>query len=208
VNNSRNGHYESDNDPLWADRLSENAKGTPTAGERIAEQNAQRSRAKLKERFVKLSNDLTGSPAWKELGPYARDAYTRIVRRARFNKQGRVANNGEIPMAVRELAEEMGVARTTAHLGLIRLQLFGFLREGRKGHFGSAWGPRRATRWILTEHATADALATREYLSIAIRDAEEQYCKREFDLRRKKSCVTPRGTQNADASPHGVRVRG
>jgi hypothetical protein len=205
VSNKRKGYYPSDDDPQYAHL--KNAKGTPTEAEKIEERTAQRAKANLKERFVKLPNDLTASPAWKQLGSYARDAYVRIVRRARFNKQGRIVNNGEIPMAVRELAEEMAVARTTAHLALIRLQLFGFLREGRKGHFGSTLSPRRSTRWILTEHATADALATREYLNIDIRNANKRYAKREFDLRRKKSCVTPRGTQNAFASPHGVRTR-
>ena len=112
-------------------------------------------------------------------------------------------------MAVRELAQEMAVAPTTAHLALIRLQLFGFLREGRKGHFGTVFGPRRSTRWVLTEYAVGDApLATREYLSVGIQDAEKRYAQREFDLRRKtKTCVPPQGTQKANAYPHGVQVR-
>jgi hypothetical protein len=177
VSNKRKGHYESDDAPQWR-HLSENAKGTPTLAEKIAEDAERRARRSRNERFVRLTHELTGAPAWRALGAQGRDAYMLLARRARFNKGGACVNNGKIPMGVRELAEEMGAGKTTAHLMLIRLQLFGFIVDAWHGHFGDRTGARRATRWRLTEYGTPDGIATRDYQTIVPRDAERAYRQR------------------------------
>jgi hypothetical protein len=154
---TRDGQYPSDADPRWR-HLSENATGTPTYREKIVERQRGREKSRQGERFVRLGHDLTGSPAWRVLGTYARDAYAWIERRNRGN------NNGKIPMSVRELAREMGVAINTAHKALHRLQLFGFIVPTVKGYMGTDFIPRKATLWRLTEHRTNAAGPTRDYL--------------------------------------------
>jgi len=203
----QHGKYLSDSDPRWS-HLSDNAKGTPTQAEKIAEDAERRARRTRNERFVRLTHQLTGEPAWRALGAQARDAYMLLARRARFNKRGACVNNGKLPMGVRELAEDMGASRTTAHLMLVRLQLFGFIVDAWHGHFGDRSGARRSTCWRLTEYGTPDGVATRDYQTIKLRDAERAYREREAKLRgREKNRVTPRVTQKACASPHGVRTR-
>src|SRR5262245_33750602 len=97
-----NGHYESDDDPQWP-HLSENAKSTPTYREKIEADGRLKAANARKERFVRLGEIMTSSPAWKALGGGARDAYAWIERRYRKT------NNGKIPMGARDLAELMGV---------------------------------------------------------------------------------------------------
>jgi DNA-binding transcriptional regulator YhcF (GntR family) len=169
----RKHRYASDDDPQW-DHLSENAKGTPTEREKVEERGRLRQRNKAKERFVRLGHDMTGSPGWRALDPYARDAYAWIERRYRRT------NNGRIPMSVRELAGEMGVHNDTAHKALVRLQVFGFIAVAEKGRIASAWGERKATRWRLTEYGIDGKLPTRDYLDVDIAEAKSR-CNRIFE---------------------------
>jgi hypothetical protein len=184
------GRYASDDDPSWS-HLSPNAKGTPTYRELIAERATKRAKNNAEEHFVRLGHDLTGSPSWEALGPYARDAYAWIARRYRGK------NNGKIPMSVRELAELMGVNDKTAVKAFKRLQLFGFLAVHQKGHMGLRGDEqRRATRWRLTVYGCGDSQPTRDYLDTDIDEAERQY--NLYLLR------TPRGH---DTYPDGERTR-
>jgi hypothetical protein len=203
VSNKKTGRYKSDDDSRWAHL--KNAKGTPTLEEKTAEENARRLKLKQDERFVRLTNGLTGTPAWEELGAYARDAYLRLARRLRFNDKSACVNNGQVPMGVRALAEEMSVgskhrnktaSKTTARLALIRLQLFGFIREEMRGHFGDKTSGRRASRWRLTAYGTPDGVATKDYLTVSVRDANRAYWEREAELRRRRK---------NPAYPHGTR---
>jgi DNA-binding transcriptional regulator YhcF (GntR family) len=188
--NSNVGEYPSDDDPGWS-HLSANAKGTPTYREVIEERIARRAKNNAEEHFVRLGHDLTGSQAWKALGPYARDAYSWIARRYRGK------NNGKIPMSVRDLADLMGVNDKTAVKAFKRLQLFGFLAVHQKGHMGLRGDEqRRATRWRLTEYRCEDGQPTRDYLDTDINEAERQY-----NLYFSR---TPRGH---DTYPDGERTR-
>ena len=167
--NHGRGGYLSDDDPRWS-HLSENAKGTPTFREQIAERTTQRAKAKAEERFVRLGHDLTSSPAWKALGAYARDAYAWIERR--YNGK----NNGKVPMAVRELAKQMNADPKTANRALKRLQAFGFLKVHQQGHMGLRGDEqRRATRWRLTQHRCGDHQPTQDYIDIDTVEAERTY---------------------------------
>jgi hypothetical protein len=164
VNNNRNGDYESDDAPEWA-HLSNNARGTPTYRERIEESGRLKAANAKRERFVRLGENLTGSPAWKALGRGARDAYTWIERRYRKT------NNGKIPMGARDLAEQMGVDKDTANRYLLRLQALGFIAPMLRGHFGDRSGARRATRWRLTEYSCNGHPPTRDYLNLSLVEA-------------------------------------
>jgi hypothetical protein len=153
------GRYPSDDDPQWA-HLSDNARGTPTYRERIEESGLLKRANAQKDRFIRLGEVMTGSPAWKALGRGGRDAYTWIERR--YHK----TNNGKIPMGTRELAEQMGVDKGTANRYLLRLQALGFIVPAMRGHFGDRTGRRRATRWRLTEYSCDGQLPTRDYLEL------------------------------------------
>ena len=166
--NGARGRYPSDDDPSWS-HLSENAKGTPTYRELLEERFRLRAKQKSEERFVRLGNDLTDSPAWRALGSHARDAYAWLERRYKGK------NNGKIPMSVRELAKQMSVNDKTANKALKRLQAFGFIAVHQKGHMGLRGDEqRRATRWRLTEHRCGDNPATRDYIDVDIDEAERR----------------------------------
>lgn len=116
----------------------------------------------------------TGSPAWRALDPYARDAYCWIERRFRRT------NNGKIPMSARDLADDMGVNKDTAQKALVRLRVFGFIVPTEKGRMAGPYGERRATRWRLTEYGMDGSLPTRDYLDIHI-DKARSRCNRLFE---------------------------
>jgi hypothetical protein len=218
VSNKRKGHYKSDDDPQWA-HLSENAKGTPTYAEKIAEQQRIRLKNNTKDGFVALRHDMTGSPAWKALGSGARDAYAWIDRRYRKT------NNGKIPMGARELAEKMGVGKDAANRYLLRLEALGFIAPAKHGHFGDRTGARRSTRWRLTEYGMDGALPTRDYLNFGLVEANQRARAasrrdpKRLHPRRRENFVRPQKTdltsakdgrvrpQNADTDPisvHGI----
>jgi hypothetical protein len=210
-----NGLYSSDDDPDWAERL-KNGKGTPTYRERIEEQGRRKAANALKERFVRLGEIMTGSPAWKALGSGARDAYSWIERRYRKT------NNGKIPMGARELAEKMGVGKDAANRYLRCLQALGFIAPARRGHFGDRTSARRTTRWRLTEYGVDGGLPTRDYLnfdfveaSLRVREVSKRDPKR-LHPKRRENFVRPQKTdvtsgkdgrvrpQNADTAPISV----
>jgi hypothetical protein len=166
VNNKRNGRYASDDDPEYANLA--NGKGTPTYREKIEEDGRRKAANRTKERFVRLGEIMTGSPAWKALGRGGRDAYFWIERRYRKT------NNGKIPMGARVLADLMGVNKDTANLYIRRLQALGFIAASRKGHFGDRTGAPRSTRWRLTEYSMDGAPPTRDYLNLGMVEAAQR----------------------------------
>jgi hypothetical protein len=164
--NMTRGKYPSDDDPRWA-HLSDNAKGTPTYRERIEEAGRLKAANAKKERFTRLGEIMTGSPAWKALGRGGRDAYAWIKRRYRKT------NNGMIPMGARDLAEQMGVSKDAANRYLLRLQALGFIAPAKRGHFGDRTGARRATRWRLTEYGCDGQPPTHDYLNLTMIEANK-----------------------------------
>ena len=80
------------------------------------------------------------------------------------------SNNGKIPMSVRELAKEMGVADDTANKQQQRLEALWLIAATVKGWRGPT---HQASTWRLTEYGTNDKpLATRDYLDIEESDFE------------------------------------
>src|SRR5262249_19787480 len=138
---------------------------TPTYRERIEEHGRLKAANAKKERFTRLGEIMTGSPAWKALGRGGRDAYAWIERRYRKT------NNGKIPMGARDLAEQMGVGKDAANRYLLRLQALGFIVPTMQGHFGDRTGARRATRWRLTEYSCDGQPPTRDYLNFGLVEA-------------------------------------
>jgi len=108
-------------------------------------------------RFVKLEHWMLKTPAWQSLPPAPRALYVELAQR--YNG----SNNGEISMSVREGAGLLHVAKDTATKAFRELEAKGFIRRNVCGSFN--WKIRHATTWILTEHAFADQLATKEFVS-------------------------------------------
>ncbi len=116
-----------------------NAKGRSTTG----------------PRFVKLEHWMLKTPAWQSLPTAPRALYVELAQR--YNGY----NNGEISMSVREAARLLHIANDTATKAFRELEAKGFIRRNVCGSFN--WKIRHATTWILTEHAFADQLATKEF---------------------------------------------
>ena len=108
-------------------------------------------------RFVKLEHWMLKTPAWQSLPSAPRALYVELAQR--YNGY----NNGEISMSVREAARLLHIANDTATKAFRELEAKGFIRRNVCGSFN--WKIRHATTWILTEHAFADQLATKEFAS-------------------------------------------
>ncbi len=108
-------------------------------------------------RFVKLEHWMLKTAAWQSLPSAPRALYLELAQR--YNGY----NNGEISMSVREAARLLHIANDTATKAFRELEAKGFIRRNVCGSFN--WKIRHATTWILTEHAFADQLATKEFAS-------------------------------------------
>jgi hypothetical protein len=71
-------------------------------------------------------------------------------------------NNGELFMSARELARRLHCGKSLAAELLAELHAKGFIRPKRLGAFNVKRGP--ATVWILTEHAHAGHLPTKDFM--------------------------------------------
>lgn len=119
---------------------------------------AKRQSAKA-ARHVRLYHWLMKTDAWNDLDCVARVAYLEIA--ARYGGVG--SNNGRIPCSVREIAESIGVGKSTAHRALGSLQDHGFIVLERAGAFNMK--QRHATEWRLTEFKSdlTGELATKDF---------------------------------------------
>jgi len=108
-------------------------------------------------RFVKLEHWMLKTPAWQSLPSAPRALYVELAQR--YNGY----NNGEISMSVREAARLLHIANDTATKAFRELEAKGFIRRNVCGSFN--WKIRHATTWILTEHAFAEQLPTKEFAS-------------------------------------------
>jgi DNA-binding transcriptional regulator YhcF (GntR family) len=117
--------------------------------------NNQKGRGR--ERFVLLHASVKTSPAWRVLSPVARLVYLELLWRHRPN------NNGEIPLSVREPAEELLVSKTTTSRAFHELRRWGFIELEQAGTMAGPEGKRRAARWRLTEFPTETRGATRDF---------------------------------------------
>lgn len=96
-------------------------------------------------RYVALYHWVMETAAWRDLSPVERCAYIEIA--SRYAGPG--SNNGSIPFSVREVADALGVGKTTAMRALSNLQSHGFIVMTSKGGFNVKH--RHATEWLLTE---------------------------------------------------------
>jgi len=103
-----------------------------------------RGRSKSGGRFVALPHFMMETPAWRSLNPYGRAAYVEIA--ALYDG----TNNGFLDMAVRRLADRMGVGKNVAHKALKSLVERGFIEPAGGGEIGRLI--RNATAWRLTLH--------------------------------------------------------
>jgi len=108
------------------------------------------------ERHVRLHHWMLKTAAWRSLNPCARAALIEFY--VLFNG----ANNSEIHMSVRHLAERLGVAPNTAQRALADLTERGFIRIGQKGSFTQK--VKHATTWILTEHPVGDNSPSKDFM--------------------------------------------
>ncbi len=94
------------------------------------------------------------SPAYRSLGVAARALLIELRRRHNG------ANNGRIPLSVREAMTLLGVGRKATGRAFSELQDRGFVRVAVKGLFTT----REATRWTLTNEPVGGNPATKEFM--------------------------------------------
>jgi|SRR6476620_2680009 len=94
-------------------------------------------------RFVRLSQAMIESLAWRSLNGNARAIYVELANLYRGN------NNGRIGFSARQAARVIPISMATAARAMVQLQDRGFIIAETKGHFDRK---RQATRWRLTEH--------------------------------------------------------
>lgn len=103
-------------------------------------------RSKGEGRYVSLRHWLLESAAWRDLSAGARAVYVMLSQRY----AGPGSNNGQIPLSVREVVDELHVGKATAHGYFVELEEHGFIEVVIRGTFKRK--DRRATEWRLTEH--------------------------------------------------------
>ena len=94
--------------------------------------------------FVQLFNHMIDSAAYRKLSPVARAAMVEVARIYNGN------NNGYLAMPARELADRLGVSKTTAARALNELEQLGFLETVKVGTFRRK--DRMASEYRLTFH--------------------------------------------------------
>jgi hypothetical protein len=108
--------------------------------------------------FVRLSFELLDSPAWRAMSPAGQCLYPLVKR------QYNGSNNGRVFLSHRAAATATGLTRPTVAKAYAELMRYGFLVMTTPGCLGSE-GHGKAPHWRLTEEATADRPATKDYLS-------------------------------------------
>lgn len=110
-------------------------------------------------RYVALHHWLMRTEAWRELDCVARAAYIELS--SRYGGPG--SNNGRIPFSLREMAQALKCAKTTAMRALNRLQDHGFVVMVKKGAFRARL--RVASEWRLTEFGddVTGGMATKDF---------------------------------------------
>lgn len=106
---------------------------------------SKRAGERNKQRYVALYHWVLKSPAWLDLDCVARCAYIELARRY----AGPGSNNGRIPFSVREMAEALGIGKSTAQRAFTSLIEHGFIVLISKGAFNIKH--RHASEWLLTE---------------------------------------------------------
>ncbi|MCG2632856.1 helix-turn-helix domain-containing protein [Bradyrhizobium sp. WYCCWR 13023] len=94
------------------------------------------------ERFVRLSQGMMQSPAWRSLNGNARAVYIELASLYRGN------NNGLIGFSARQASSAIPISISTAARSLALLEERGFIVAEAKGRFDRK---RQVTRWRLTE---------------------------------------------------------
>src|SRR5690242_8368243 len=98
-------------------------------------------------RYVRLTEYMLASSAWRALPCNSRALYIELARRYR----GPNSNNGKIPYSHREAATTLGIGRSTAQRCFEQLIELGFVKIGKRSGFSMKG--RVATEWLLTEFA-------------------------------------------------------
>ena len=117
----------------------------------------RKGRTKGGGRFVRLTEHLLQTPAYRSLSPTARAMLVEF--RRLFD--GR--NNGHLRMSVRQAAERCGCSQRPAMRAIAELQEHGFIKPIRLGAFSLK--VRHATEWALTDEPVGGALPTHDYRS-------------------------------------------
>lgn len=117
-------------------------------------------RSKGEGRYVSLRHWLLDSAAWRSLSAGARAVYIMLSQRY----AGPGSNNGQIPLSVREVVDELRVGKATAHGYFLELQERGFIEVVIRGTFTRK--DRRATEWRLDEYPcdTSGELALKRFM--------------------------------------------
>jgi DNA-binding transcriptional MocR family regulator len=112
---------------------------------------------KGKQKFIMIEGYVKRSPGWKALTPIERAAYIEV----KWRYDG--LNNGRIGLGCRELADEIGMGRTTASQALEGLQEKGFIAKAKASAFNVK--NRAVTEWRLTEYRcdVTGELPTKEF---------------------------------------------
>lgn len=111
-----------------------------------------------KSKFIMIDGYVKRSAAWKALTPIERAAYIEV----KWRYDG--LNNGRIGLGCRELADELGMGRTTASLALDALQAKGFTVKSKPSAFNVK--NRAVMEWRLTEYPcdVTGELPTKEFM--------------------------------------------
>ena len=142
-----------------------------------------KGRSKGDGRFVALPHFMLETPAWRTLDPYGRAAYVELAQLYRGD------NNGYLDMAVRRLAERMGVGKNVANRALQALVERGLIEPTEVSGFSRK--DRQSTSWRLT-HLRCDRThqaGSRAYQAWRPTPAEMQ-----TTVPPKDRTVPPRGT--------------
>ena len=101
-----------------------------------------KNKGRSKGKFVMVRHDMMESEAWHDLSPYARSVW--LVLMKRYNSY----NNGDIPLGVREAAQEGGMSKGKAKDSLDELIDKGFLKITIYSSFTCKM--KRTRRWSIT----------------------------------------------------------
>lgn len=145
-----------------------------------------KGRSKGEGRFLALPHFLLETPAWRTLDPYGRAAYLEVAQLYRGD------NNGYLDMAVRRLAERLGVGKNVANKAMKALAERGLIEATEVSGFSRK--DRKSTSWRLT-HLRCDRThqpSSRAYLTWRPSDLE------------RKSTVPP---EDRTVPPKGTVVR-
>jgi hypothetical protein len=111
--------------------------------------------------FVALFHETIDTPAWRALTPSARMLYAALKRKLNLNYEKN--NNGQIYLAHRHAARELGFGKNRIWRWYSELQFYGFIVMAKPAGLG-ANGKGRAAKWRLTEWECDSKPATRDFL--------------------------------------------